>query len=37
MKLAQRLHGEHIPVGQISAEGLTSAVRAHTTHAKGVA
>ena len=37
MTLARRLHAEHIPVGEISAEGLTSAVRTHTPHAKGVA
>lgn len=35
--LAQRLNAEHIPVGEISAESLTTAVRTLTPRVKGVA
>ncbi|MDP9443018.1 MAG: VWA domain-containing protein [Actinomycetota bacterium] len=37
VSLAQRLNAEHIPVGEISAESLTTAVRTHTSRVKGVA
>ncbi len=37
VSLAQRLNAEHIPVGEIRAESLTTAVSTHTPRVKGVA